>query len=239
MLNSAADNNSDNSAAAARQTLQKVMQRAGVTSQRALAEKANISRWQVQQLCQGNVNTMRLAVLKQLAGALDYSLHELLETFDPEQSLAKTTAETSGVDEANRSNDSHNDAARLRQEYIRLEKRLEQQSASLRHQFQTDALRVLESWLTYWPTAAKATTDRDDFDAKKLLPLVKPVERLIAGWGVTLIGAVGEQLPYDSQQHQLVKGMANPGDLVCIRHVGYRHGENLLQRAKVVPSVFE
>lgn len=237
MLNSAADNNSDNNVATAQQTLQKVMQRAGITSQRALAEKANISRWQVQQLCQGNVNTMRLTVLKQLARALDYPLHEFLETFDPEQPLAKTTAETSGIDNANRSNDSHNDAAHLRQEYIRLEKRLEQQSTSLRYQFQTHALRVLESWLTYWPTAAKAATDRDDFDAKKLLPLVKPVERLVEQWGVTPIGSVGEQLSYDPQQHQLVKGMASPGDLVCIRHVGYRHGENLLQRAKVVPSV--
>jgi DNA-binding Xre family transcriptional regulator len=203
-----------------------MMQRAKISSQRALAEKAQVSRWQVQRLRQGKINAMRLSVLKNLATALDCSLTQLLQAFDPQQ--PEGTTDTGAVD-------TNNEATLLRQEYARLEKRLDQQSQTLQHQFQTDALQILESWLTYWPTAAKAATDRDDFDAKKLLPLVKPVERLVASWGVTTMGIVGEQLAYDPQQHQLARGMANPGDSVRISHVGYRHGDKLLQRAKVVP----
>ncbi|MBT9318058.1 helix-turn-helix domain-containing protein [Leptothoe spongobia] len=222
-------------------SLQRVMQRANISSQRALAEKANVSRWQVQQLRQGNIDAMRLSVLKKMAMALDCSLADLLQTFDPARSENVSDAEagasvTAEVHPENKvTSDATSEAALLRQEYTRLEKRLEQQSHSLRHQFQTDALQVLESWLTYWPTAAKAAMERDDFDAKKLLPLVKPVDRLVASWGVTVMGRVGEQLAYDPQQHQLTRGTANAGDPVRISHVGYRHGESLLQRVKVVP----
>ena len=208
------------------QTLQTLMQRAKVPSQRALATQANVSRWQVQQLRQGNLDNMRVSVLKQLATALDCSLPELLQAFTINQfpSAANTPAER------------NHEAALLRQEYRRLQKRLEQQAQELQHQFQSEALRTIESWLTYWPTAAKAATERDGFDAKKLLPLVKPVERLVQSWGVITIGTVGQQLAYNPHHHQLARGMANPGDSVRISHVGYRHGENLLQRAKVVPA---
>lgn len=216
---------------ASEEALQRVMQRANIPSQRALAEKAQVSRWQVQQLRQGNIDTMRLSILKQLAAALDCSLTELLQAFDPEKSPRERTPGIATETDIN----NNPDVTLLRQEYARLENHLEQQSQRLQHQFQTEALRILESWLTYWPTAAKAAMDRDGFDAKKLLPLVKPVERLVASWGVTVIGTVGEPLTYDPQQHQLARGMAAPGDAVRISHVGYRHGDNLLQRAKVVP----
>lgn len=208
------------------QTLQTLMQRAQVPSQRALATKANVSRWQVQQLRQGKLDAMRVVVLQQLASALDCSLLDLLRAFtvNPLPSATNTLPEST------------NEADLLRQEYRRLQKRLEQQAQELQHQFQSEALRTLESWLTYWPTAAKAATDHDGFDAKKLLPLVKPVERLVESWGVTAIGTVGQQLAYDPHHHQLARGMASPGDLVCVSHVGYRHGESLLQRAKVVPA---
>ena len=208
------------------ESLQRVMQQANIASQRALAEKANVSRWQVQQLRQGKIETMRLSVLKKIAAALDCSLAELLQAFDPEPSETTTPA----ADVADNS-----EATLLRQEYTRLEKRLEQQAEILQYQFQTEALQTLESWLTYWPTAAKAATERDGFDAKKLLPLVKPVERLVESWGVMPMGTVGERLSYDPQHHQLVRGIANPGDPVRISHVGYHHGEKLLQRTKVVP----
>lgn len=208
------------------ESLQRVMQQANISSQRALAEKANVSRWQIQQLRQGNIETMRLSVLKKLAVALDCSLSDLLQIFaleQPEQTMQPAEK------------DNRDDATLLRQEYVRLEKRLEQQRSHLQQQFQVDSLQILESWLTYWPTASKAAIDRDGFDAKKLLPLVKPVERLVESWGVTAIGTVGEQLAYDPSQHQLARGTANPGDLVRISHVGYRHRESLLQRVKVVP----
>ncbi|MBE9066223.1 helix-turn-helix transcriptional regulator [Leptolyngbya cf. ectocarpi LEGE 11479] len=213
------------------QTLQRLMQRAKIPSQRALATRAEVSRWQVRQLHQGNLDTMRVSVLKQLATALDCSLMELLEAFNQLPSGSSDSAPDDTPDSA----PENMQEAALRQEYTRLQQRLEQQAQELQHQFQSEALGVIESWLTYWPTAAKAATDVDGFDAKKLLPLVKPVERLVAHWGVTAIGTVGEELCYAPQHHQLARGMANPGDPVRISHVGYRHGDNLLQRAKVVP----
>ncbi|MEM6252729.1 MAG: helix-turn-helix transcriptional regulator [Cyanobacteria bacterium P01_D01_bin.156] len=221
-----AEPSSPNHAVFSEQTLQQMMQRANISSQRALAEQAGVSRWQVQQLRQGNIDTMRLAVLKKLALALECALSELLDAFDSTSTgLEKTTGDPS----------EQNEVTLLRQEYARLEQRLEQQSQSLKTQFQAESLQVLESWLTYWPTAAKAAAERDGFDAKKLLPLVKPVERLMETWDVISIGTVGEQLPYDPQQHQLARGVAQSGELVRISHVGYRHRDNLLQRTKVVP----
>ncbi|MEM9978012.1 MAG: helix-turn-helix domain-containing protein, partial [Cyanobacteria bacterium P01_D01_bin.2] len=208
----------DNQTVSQTHTLQGLMQRAGIPSQRALAEKAEVSRWQVQQLHQGKVSRMRLAVLEQLAAALDCSLAELLAVFD---TAPPAPLETIAADEA------------LRQEYARLQLRLEQQAQDLRHQFQVEALGILESWLTYWPTAAKAATEQS-LEAKKLLPLVQPLERLVASWGVTTIGTIGEELSYDPQRHQLVRGTAQPGTLVRINHVGYHHGDRLLLRAKVV-----
>lgn len=210
------------------QILQSMMQRAKISSQRALAEQAHVSRWQVQQLRQGNIDSMRLAVLKKLATALDCSLSKFLQAFDSASTISEKISEETA-------SDNHRDEViLLRQEYERLEQRLEKQAQSLQRQFQTEALQTIESWLTYWPTAAKAATERDGFDAKKLLPLVKPVERLMETWGVTAIGTVGQQFPYDPQQHQLARGTAQPGELVRISHLGYRHRDNLLQRAKVV-----
>ncbi len=46
---------------------------------------------------------------------------------------------------------------------------------------------------------------------------------------------VGTELPYDSRQHQLMGGTANPGDLVRVRYAGYKQGDRLLYRAKVSP----
>jgi molecular chaperone GrpE (heat shock protein) len=52
-------------------------------------------------------------------------------------------------------------------------------------------------------------------------------------WGVEAIASVGSELPYDPQWHQLMEGIAQPGDLVKVRYTGYRIGEKLLYRAKV------
>ena len=195
------------------------MRQADIPSLRSLAARAGVSRWQVQQLRQGRLDRMRLAVLQQLAVALRCSLPALLAAF------SKAEAET-GLPPAP-------DIAQLQQEYERLRAALDRQEVELRQQLQQQALNQLEPWLTYWPTAAKAATERPDFDPKHLLPLVKPVEQLVASWGVTAMGQVGEQLPYDPTWQQLVKGSAQPGNLVRVSHLGYRHGERLLLRAKV------
>jgi molecular chaperone GrpE (heat shock protein) len=69
--------------------------------------------------------------------------------------------------------------------------------------------------------------------AVQLLPLVRPVEKLLAAWGVEAIASVGAELPYDQKLHQLIEGTAQPGEMVKVRNIGYRQGEKLLHRAKV------
>ena len=48
----------------------------------------------------------------------------------------------------------------LRQEYRRLQQQAATQLEAARSQFQTEALRTLESWLVQWPTIAKRAQAR-------------------------------------------------------------------------------
>jgi hypothetical protein len=69
-----------------------------------------------------------------------------------------------------------------------------------------------------------------------LAPLLRPLERLLAEWGLETIAAVGAIVAYAPQEHQLLEGSALPGDPVKVRYVGYRQGPVLLYRAKVSPT---
>lgn len=198
-----------------------LMQSAGIPSYRALAEQAGVSRWQVQQLRAGKIAQMRIAILARLSAALQVSLGSLLHRFglagDP-------MAEATGQD---------SQRVALQQEYDRLRSHLTQQADTIRQQVQADALQTLESWLVQWPTVAKRAEERADLPAAKVVPLVRPVERLMAEWEVAAIAPVDAEVPYDPQQHQLVGGSAEPGDLVRVTHSGQRHRGKLLHRAKV------
>ncbi|WP_156120533.1 hypothetical protein [Neosynechococcus sphagnicola] len=43
-------------------------------------------------------------------------------------------------------------------------------------------------------------------------------------------------MDYDPRHHDLLEGIAQPGDRVTICHAGYYHGDRLLFRAKVKPT---
>jgi molecular chaperone GrpE (heat shock protein) len=199
-----------------------LMQRVGIHSFRQLAQAANVSRWQVSLLKRGQLAQMRLAVLLQLAQVLQVELADLLRSC--------------GVTVGENPEQSSTQVNRLRQEYERLQGQMQQQAETLKVQFQTDAIRVLESWLTYWPTAAYRVEQGEAVQAKQLLPLVKPVERLLAQWGVVALAKVGEEIPFDPQKHDLVKGVANPGELVRVQHTGYQQGDRLILRVKVIDA---
>ncbi|MEM8809495.1 MAG: helix-turn-helix domain-containing protein [Cyanobacteria bacterium P01_G01_bin.38] len=203
--------------------LRDLMQSVGVSSFRALAEQAGVSRWQVDQLRRGRLTQMRLEILLRLAEILQISLGELLSAFGAPPS-------DRGVGES-----ATDQVEALQKEYGRLQQQMEQQAEQLRSQFQADALQTMESWLVQWPTAAHAAEKNDQIPAKRLLPLVKPVEKLLERWGVVAIAAVGDEIPYDPQLHQLMDGSANPGDLVRVRYVGHQRQGKLLHRAKVSP----
>ena len=66
------------------QTLQALMQAVAIPSYRALATKAGISRWQIQQIRTGNISNMRLETLSKLSNALEIPLATLLNHFLPD-----------------------------------------------------------------------------------------------------------------------------------------------------------
>lgn len=221
------------------------MQTVGLPSFRALAEAAGVSNWQVRQLRRGNVSVMRLAALQKLSQALNLSLPDFLQQFTnelPDQSSVQTLAPTSNVSataQASSTAAAEPDAS-LKREYERLQRQLETQKSELEEAFQRESLRQIESWLTFWPTvihSAKQNPENLSIEKlNKLLIFLRPVEQLLETWNVSSIAAVGDEIPYDPQQHQLMDGNAEPGDPVKVRYVGYRHGDRLLHRAKVSPK---
>ncbi len=221
--------------------LRSQMQTVGLPSFKALAEAAGVSTWQVSQLRRGNISVMRLAALQKLSQALHLSLPNFLQQFTDklsDQSSVQTSAPTSNVStpsQADATAAAEPDAS-LKREYERLQRQLETQKSQLEEAFQRESLQQIESWLTFWPTAVHSAKQNPEIPATKLLPLVRPIEQLLESWGVSPIAAVGDEIPYDPQQHQLMNGTAQPGDIVKVRNVGYRHGDRLLHRAKVSPK---
>lgn len=205
------------------EVLKSLMEAADIASYRALATQSGVSRWQVQQLRVGAIARMRVAVVSSLAEALNVSIHELLSQFGIENDRPKDAPDVgTGVDSA------------LRQEYARLQRQMTEQMEIARSQFQSEALQTLETWLTQWPTIAKRAKDRGkDVPAVNILPFVKPVEALMAEWGVAVIAPVDAQVPYDPTLHQLKGGIAEPGEFVRVTHTGSLYKGNLLHRAEV------
>ena len=188
------------------QLLRSLMQAAGIPSYRLLAERAKVSRWQIQQLKNGHIQKMRLANLTQISAALGISFIDLYTRFEPDY-----------------------------QKHHFKHPLANRPDCTATETLQTAALQTLESWLVQWPTIAKRAQDRPDLPAAKILPFVRPVEQLMTEWGVEPIAAVDSQIAYNPTYHQLVAGHAEPGDLVRVTHTGAFHHGKLIHRAKVKP----
>lgn len=205
------------------QLLQKLMQRLGVSSYKALAKTAGVSDRQLLRLRRGELDRMRVDVLLKLSQALQVSLTELVVTFSP------------ATEQPTRQEESTPAVAQLKKEYERLQAQLDTQRQELWLEFQQSSLQVIESWLLQWPTAAQKARENPQLAAVKLLPLVRPIEQLLQKWEVEAIAPVGAEVAYDPQLHQLLEGTAQPGEKVKVRYTGYHQGDKLLYRAKVSP----
>ena len=208
------------------QLLQQLMQQAGISSVRELSQIAHVPELQLIKLQYGLLPKLPLDLTLKVAEALQVPVGQFIEIF--------TSSSVNFVSQP-KENDSAVALASLQQEYQRLQKQLEQQKESLNQEFKQESLQVLESWLLQWPTAIAIIQKNPQLPAERILPLVKPVEQLLQQWGLKAIGSVGEEVAYNPQQHQLIKGSAEIGDTVKVRYVGYRQGDNLLYRAKVSP----
>lgn len=207
--------------------LRSLMAEANIASYRALSQTSGVPRSAIDGLRHGQVGRLRVDVLQRLGQALGLSLEVLVDRFSSlnlSQPVGGSGAEAVGQVKA------------LRQECDRLQTQLATQAETVRQQVQQEAIAQLETWLVQWPTFAHAAQQKPDLSAQKLLPLVRPVETLVQSWGVTPIETVGAEVSYDPQIHQPSKaGVLSPGQPVRVSHVGYRQGDRLLYRAKVVP----
>ena len=207
-----------------RERLQNLMQQVGIADINELSQRAKVARLQLIRIQQGLILNLSLGTIAKIARTLNISIDELLATFVEQTTLPKVTTS------------SDRDAlAACQQEYERLEQKMIQLQERLAIEFQQHSLETIESWLLQWPTAATAVRQNPQLPATRLLSLVEPVLELVRHWNVSPIATVGEELAYDPQQHQLMKGIAQPGELVKVRYVGYKQGDKLLHKAKVSP----
>ncbi len=201
--------------------LQRLMQRSGIANLLELSSLAGVSELQLFRLKNGLLGKMQLETLIKISEALNISLNELISAFAAHEDLFK------GINEQ--------DDSTLRQEYQKLQQEQEIIKQKLTQKFQRSSLDILESWLLQWPTVVNAAQKNPQLPAARLIPLIKPIQRLLTSWGVEAIASVGEVIPYDPTYHQLMEGTAQPGDLVEVRYVGYHQGDKLLHRAQVSP----
>lgn len=211
------------------QLLQNLMDRVQIADINELSRVAGVSRLQVIRIQRGLILNLSAGAIAKIAQALNISVDRLLAIFtgaSTRPSDIKTELTTSNTNEA---------LAACRQEYQQLQQELLQQRELLATEFQQSSLTTIESWLLQWPTAVAAVNKNPQLPATRLLPLVEPVEQLLQAWQVTAIGIVGEQTAYDPQYHQLIKGTAQPDEIVEVRYVGYKQRDRLLYKAKVSP----
>ena len=207
--------------------LSNLMQQVNITDIDELSQVAGVHRLQLIRLEQGLILKIPVGAIAKIAKALQVSVDSLIETFVTgiEVTAAPQVQDTS-IDA---------DLESCRQEYQKLQQQLKQQQTSLESEFQQASLQTIESWLLQWPTAAAAVHKNPQLPAARLLTLVEPIEQLLRHWGVTATASVGEELAYNPQKHQLMKGTAEPGEMVEVRYVGYKQGDKLLHKAKVSP----
>ncbi|MBD2259939.1 helix-turn-helix transcriptional regulator [Pseudanabaena sp. FACHB-2040] len=206
--------------------LQQLMAQAGISSFRALARASGLSVGIILQVRRGQLERLRLEGVLRLSQALGVSVEDLLRQFVPDLKPAPASPPTADADRV----------AAVQAEYDRLQAQFTEQREVLQAAFQAEALSTLEAWLLQWPTAAYAAQQNAQVPAARLVPLMQPVEKLLAAWGVRAIAPVGAEVPYDPTLHQLMEGSIQPGDLVRIRYTGYWHDDKLLYRAKVSPA---
>lgn len=230
--------------------LRELMQAVGFSSFRALSQTAAVSEQQIRHLRRGGTANLRVDTLLKLSQTLQVPVSELLAIAQrsSSQEAGFDVSAQPNVGRRQHSGDSTltpltapetqnsgtlQELSTLRQEYDRLQQKLAEQRQSLQQEFQQASVQTLESLLLQLPTAAYAAQQNPQAPAVKLLPLLRPIDRLLEEWGIESIATVGAEIPYDPQCHQLMAGTAQSGDQVKVRYTGYRQGGRLLYRAKV------
>ena len=207
------------------QLLRDLMRQVNIADIYELSKVAGVARLPIIRIERGLILNVSVGTVARIAKALNVSVDNLIETFS-EQSVTNVITQESKP---------NNDLIVCQQEYQKLQREMLEQQAFLETQFQKASLETIESWLLQWPTAVAAVQKNPQLPAARLLALVEPVEQLLKQWNVERIEVIGEKLAYNPQYHQLIKGIAQPGDMVEVRYVGYKQEDKLLYKAKVSP----
>ncbi|MFN5265111.1 MAG: nucleotide exchange factor GrpE [Pseudanabaena sp.] len=200
--------------------LRLLMKQVGISSFQILSERTGISRRAIDTLRKRNAATLRYADLAKLAEVLQIEVTEVIAKF---------------ISDSNNPESPISEIVALREEYQRLQQKLELQKFELRSQFERETIQQLESLILQLPSAGYAAQQNPNMLAKNILPLLRPIDALLQKWGITAIGSVGKEVNFDSQKHQLMEGSdeIKEGDIAIVRYVGYMQGEKLLYRARV------
>ncbi|WP_267384086.1 helix-turn-helix domain-containing protein [Cyanobacterium sp. uoEpiScrs1] len=215
------------------QKLLQLMQQAQISNFCQLTKISGVSQWQLNRLLVGLLPKISIENLLKLSKVLKVPIDRLISEFDGNQSFLESLEDSPLETKALHLSD----LEKVKEEYKQLQRQLNQHKETLEREFQKSSLEAIESWLLQWPTAAMVAQKNPQLSAVKLLPLVKPIIELLKKWNVETIAIAGEKVPYDPLCHQLLEGSGDvePGETVIIRYIGYRHGENILYRAKVTP----
>jgi DNA-binding Xre family transcriptional regulator len=213
------------------QHLRQLMIAVGVESFRELAARSQVSRRAIDKLKQGEAETLKYQDLDRLCQILEIGLDELVTRFSNSLNSVNSPSFANGTESEIKTEVPI--PSEFHAEYQRLKQQLAQQSELLRADFQQESLQILESLLLQLPTAAHAAQANATMPARNLLPLLRPIDRLLKHWGIEAIASVGAEIAYNPHKHQLMEGMAEIGTPVIVRYVGYEQGEKLLYRARV------
>jgi len=210
--------------------LKQLMQLANVPSLRSLSNSTGISRRAIDKLRTGKAADLKYADLDQLALVLQIDLAQLIKDFIENQTESLPIQDSPQKVKS--------EIQDLRQECQYLQQKLERQAQELRSQFEQETIQQLESLILQLPSAVYAAQNNPQMLAKNILPLLRPLDQLLQKWGIQAIGAVGAEVDYDPQKHQLIEAGTpiSQGDRVVIRYVGYSQGEKLLYRARVAAA---
>jgi len=212
--------------------LRSLMQRAGLPSFAALAHQAGVSTWQIDQLRRGKALDLRIGAIARLSQRLNIPISDLLTIFSDSPLVAPPDPRS--TPQANLSES----LAALQKEYERLQRQVEQQRDEAVQSCQRAVLLQLEPLIEKLPVFLRVIEQNPEFPARQLVPHLRPLERLLADWGVTSIAPIGSEEGYDPQKHELMEASqtaVQPGDRIRVRFAGYYWGDRLLFRAKVSP----
>jgi transcriptional regulator with XRE-family HTH domain len=199
------------------QLLKERLKQLGMTSFLDLQQKSGLTSTQLRQVRRGELSLLKLKDLTKLATALDWTIEELLQLGGLKTNSRKQVSEME----------------LLRRECLQLRRELQNLSRELTTEFQHSIFSQLQTLLTNYPSLRASINVKPDLPAKNIVSLFTPLDNLIETWGYERIGQAWEQVPYNPQLHQADANDIELGELVYIRFIGYKEGEQILCPAKV------